>query len=112
MKLSRLFTKNSTLVIIDVSAEPVTEVREADPNTDEPSGNICTWRPEDDEEASRSAFITNSDVTIAAPTVHPEHFGDVVREHTAMGPSLPAEKVSATSQGGNSLFGPSVHRLM
>ncbi|XP_017284056.1 brevican core protein [Kryptolebias marmoratus] len=85
--------------------EPGSEGSESDPTTDEPSATICKWHPEE-EETSRTAFTTDSDVTIAAPTVHSEHAGKVDSEHTAMGPSLPAEKVSAASQGDACLENP------
>lgn len=91
-----------------VSAEPGSEGSEGDPTIDEPSGNCtCRWHSEEEEEEDESfrpAFTTNSDATIAAPTVHSEYFGKVDKEQTAMGPSLPAEKVPAASQGGISVI--------
>ncbi|XP_013880022.1 brevican core protein [Austrofundulus limnaeus] len=86
------------------------EGSEGDPTVDEPSGNCtCRWHSKEEEEEDETfgtAFITHSDVTIAAPTVHSEHFDKVDREQTAMGPSLPAEKVPAASQGDACLDNP------
>uniref|UniRef100_A0A3B4ZIS9 Brevican core protein-like n=1 Tax=Stegastes partitus TaxID=144197 RepID=A0A3B4ZIS9_9TELE len=62
---------------------------EVETGTDEPLIKICTWRPEEDEEMS-SLTTDSSDVTIIAPTVHPENSREEAEEQTA---SLPAVRL-------------------
>ncbi|XP_044213902.1 brevican core protein isoform X1 [Thunnus albacares] len=72
---------------------------EGETSTDEPSIKRCTWHP-DEEETSSPALATGShDLTIAAPTMHPEYFKKEEEEEEAMVASLPAAKVSAARQG-------------
>lgn len=70
---------------------------EREHSTDEPSVNLCTWRPKEED---TSALTTDGgDETIAAPTLHPRTFRKDTVGEAVMGPSLPAVKVSATRHG-------------
>lgn len=70
---------------------------EGETSTDEPSGKICTWHPDEEETTSPTLTTDNSDVTTTAPTVHPHRGGE---EQSVMAASLPAAKVSAVRHGG------------
>ncbi|XP_004078515.1 brevican core protein [Oryzias latipes] len=70
---------------------------EREHSTDEPSVNLCTWRPKEED---TSALTTDGgDETVAAPTFHPRTFRKDTEGEAVMGPSLPAVKVSATRHG-------------
>ncbi|XP_015805439.3 brevican core protein isoform X1 [Nothobranchius furzeri] len=104
-KSQHLTTAMSQVHFKAVSTEQESEESEADATTNEPSADICTWHPED-EDTPVAALTTDADVTTVAPTVLLENYGKDRVVHTAMGPSLPAEKVPAASQGDSCLENP------
>ncbi|KAM4581347.1 brevican core protein [Odontesthes bonariensis] len=73
------------------------ERAEGEPGTDEPSVDICTWRPEEEKTSSPALTTDGSDVTIVAPTIHPEYLTKEEGAQTAMGASLPAAKQGGIS---------------
>uniref|UniRef100_A0A1A8DNY4 Brevican n=1 Tax=Nothobranchius kadleci TaxID=1051664 RepID=A0A1A8DNY4_NOTKA len=104
-KSQHLTTAMSQVHFKAVSTEQESEESEADATTNEPSADICTWHPED-EDTPVAALTTDADVITVAPTVLLENYGKDRVVHTAMGPSLPAEKVPAASQGDSCLENP------
>nr|XP_046254885.1 brevican core protein isoform X2 [Scatophagus argus] len=74
---------------------PGSDGGERQSSTDEPSGNVCTWRPDEGEPTSPTLTTSSSHVTVAAPTVNQEYFKKEGEEQTVM-----AARVSAAARGG------------
>ncbi|XP_059195139.1 brevican core protein isoform X2 [Centropristis striata] len=85
-------------VVVEITSssndEHGSEGGEGETSTGEPPVKVCTWHPEEEETSSLTLTADSSDVTITAPTVHPQH--------PAMAASLPTAKVSAARPGGTS----------
>ncbi|CAK6974999.1 LOW QUALITY PROTEIN: brevican core protein [Scomber scombrus] len=79
------------------------EGSEGETSTDDPPVKSCTWHPDEEETSSTSHGIDSHDMTITAPTMHPEYFKkaeeEEEEEEEAMVASLPAVKVSALRRG-------------
>ncbi|KAG7221170.1 hypothetical protein INR49_017489 [Caranx melampygus] len=85
-------------VVLEITTRSINDHRseagEVASSTDEPSVKMCTWRPDEDD----ASHPTDShDITLAAPTVHPEGFHRGEEELTAMS----AAKVSIIRQRGD-----------
>ncbi|XP_040900336.1 brevican core protein isoform X2 [Toxotes jaculatrix] len=92
-------------VVVEITTgsinEDGSETPEGETGTDEPSVRMCARHPDENEEICSPSLTTDvHDVTISAPTSHPDDFKTDEEDHTVMGASLPAAKVSAVQQGG------------
>ncbi|KAK2845077.1 hypothetical protein Q5P01_011736 [Channa striata] len=86
--------------VVEITTASINEPGSEEENsTDEPAVKICTWPPE--EETSSPTLPSEShDMTISAPTFHPDILENEHEEETAMAASRPAAKISAARQGG------------
>lgn len=76
-----------------VSTEHGSEGGEGETSTDEPSGKMCTWNPDEEETTSPTLTTDSGHVTVSAPAVYPQRGGE---EQTVMA----AAKVSTAKYGG------------
>ncbi|CAG6014407.1 unnamed protein product [Menidia menidia] len=73
--------------------------RVSEGDEDEPSVNICTWRPEEEQTSTPAHTADSSDAAVVDPTLHRENSENDQGLQTAMGATLPAAKASAAQQG-------------
>ncbi|XP_022617739.1 brevican core protein-like [Seriola dumerili] len=96
-------------VAVEITTSSVNEhgsgTREGETSSDEPSDKICTWHPDEGDTSSPTPTADTHDVTITAPTMHPENMKrdeEEKREEEEEQTAVSAAKVSSARQGGSS----------